>query len=200
MDETQRWERLPDESARAFHGFCLYRDLPPAQRSLRYACKLMHGDDGNATTFFRWSRQYNWLERAAEHDNYLAEIERLRWAERRQQVREDDYTQGGDLRKLADQMIEDAGNYIKERRVIEDGTVIIYRQIDISIALKMIDLASHLQRLATGEPTQSINLSSSALDQLIQRELRRLANGGEEPGVGGEADDWDEEDEELDGE
>ena len=37
------WERLSNESAKAFAAFCVYRDLPPSRRSLDEAGRIIHG-------------------------------------------------------------------------------------------------------------------------------------------------------------
>jgi hypothetical protein len=76
------WERQPGESARAFAAFCLYRDLPPAERSLDEVCRRLAHDDG-AALFRRssgahparrngrvsaWSSSFQWVARAQAWD------------------------------------------------------------------------------------------------------------------------------------
>ncbi|HYK34705.1 hypothetical protein [Alloacidobacterium sp.] len=62
------WERQPDESAKAFHAFCLYRDAG-IQRSLTQVAQMLHV---SKQAVGRWSRQHRWVRRALEWDNYEA--------------------------------------------------------------------------------------------------------------------------------
>ena len=101
------WERQPNESPEAFHAFTLYRDLGPARRSLDAVGKELEGTrTGTAIVFAadrakskrapaarrrngrisQWSREWNWVDRAARWDELvdnrlrekqLDEIERM---------------------------------------------------------------------------------------------------------------------------
>ena len=74
------WERLADknESSRAFAAFCVYRDLPPMERSLDKAYTLSKNDGTNAVqkrytangTWQGWSTQYDWVNRAKAFDDF----------------------------------------------------------------------------------------------------------------------------------
>ena len=63
-DELKPWERQPDESAKAFEAFVIYRDMG-LQRGVRKVGDQLHK---SLTLMSRWSSQHNWPERAAAWD------------------------------------------------------------------------------------------------------------------------------------
>ena len=76
------WERLQEESARAYHAFELYIEFPVTERSLaRVTAKLQEerggrgagvGHTGASSRVEKWSSAYRWVERAAAWDAELA--------------------------------------------------------------------------------------------------------------------------------
>jgi hypothetical protein len=89
-------ERLPDESARAYRAFCVYRDLGP-NRSLdraweRYCTTSDRGKNRKSARrpghWGVWSQKFTWVKRAEAYDDLLEE-ERLNAAyEQRRELRE----------------------------------------------------------------------------------------------------------------
>lgn len=175
-------DRLENEPPKAYAALQLYASLGP-YRSIRKAFKQWKesGGTGALSYWMTWSRKYRWVERCLERDEALAEIERQAWAEKAREVREHDYALGQKLRKLAAEILDEAQNFTRERRVIENGQVVVYKTLDLSVSVKAAEAASKMQRLATGTHTESIQLSSKEIDQLIAIEMRRLFNGGEDP-------------------
>ena len=186
MTETRElWRRQIGETPKAFKAFCHYRNMPAMERSVPKAYAIgspnsPHRKDGN-THWKIWANKYNWLERAAAYDEHLYERDRLKWEARRQAVKERDYEQGEALRKLADQLLITSHDFIQENRQFIPGEngkpdkEIIRQAIDAPTMLKIIDLASKIQRLATGETTenQSITLAGEVLDRMIEKEMRK---------------------------
>ena len=83
------WDIQPGETAKAFHAFEHYRDMPPADRSIdaAYAEHLVRCQDGrqkvgkrSARAWHRWSAANRWVERAAAHDADLSRQRRERRA------------------------------------------------------------------------------------------------------------------------
>lgn len=175
-------ERLENEPPKAYAALQLYASLGP-YRSIRKAFKQWKdaGGIGALSYWEKWSRKYRWVERCLEHDETLAEIERQAWAEKAKEVREHDYELGQKLRKVAAEILDEAQHFTRERRVIENGETVVYRALDLSVSVKAAEAASKMQRLATGSHTESIQLSSKEIDQLIAIEMRRFINGGEDP-------------------
>lgn len=53
------WERQPDESARAYEAFCLYRDMGP-DRSLAKVGEMVGKSKAQME---KWSRRHGWVDR-----------------------------------------------------------------------------------------------------------------------------------------
>lgn len=70
------WERLPEETDKAFKAFEIYLNLGH-KRTIAEACRIYRGNpsarraDGR---FELWARDYNWRERSRDYDAYLSEL------------------------------------------------------------------------------------------------------------------------------
>lgn len=193
--DEQPWHRLPEESALAYAAFCAYYPLPPGERSIdlawRKGAKRGQKRDGKRapTGWQTWSSKFDWVKRALAHDEHLAELDRLRWAERRKQLQEADWQDGQEVRKMVMSALPEASRFIKRKEVFVKGEkgqpnqLIITESFNIVSLVNALSGADKLQRLATDEPTEHIQLTGSALDAYIAGQLARLANGGE-AGVG----------------
>lgn len=87
-EDRQPWDRRDDETSRAYHAFCLYRDMGPQGRSLRAVTEELYGDEGESVGSVsshveRWSSDYAWVDRAAAYDDYMAERVREELEQRR---------------------------------------------------------------------------------------------------------------------
>jgi hypothetical protein len=59
------YARRPGESPRAFASFTAYRDLPAGTRSVAKAAEVL---GKSVNTLHRWSREHDWVDRAAAWD------------------------------------------------------------------------------------------------------------------------------------
>jgi hypothetical protein len=95
---VRAFERQPGESTKAFEAFKCYRALG-TKRSLQKAAELYYGRSTNVAQFGRWSRKFDWVERARAFDDWqemiaqqaIAEYEQRRaveFAERQMALRE----------------------------------------------------------------------------------------------------------------
>lgn len=118
-------------------------------------------------TLATWSADLDWVNRAMQKDMLdQAEIDK-QWQERRQQVREDDWSHASQLRTLAQRILDAAPSFVKHtRKVVDEGTPRVLtlegevvkegrpREIVVTVALSVSDLvrveksASRLARLA----------------------------------------------------
>ncbi len=66
------WDsRLLNESPKAFKAFCMFRNMG-YKRSIK-ACLELHGiDQKKYGSWSRYARLFNWNERAAKYDEYIA--------------------------------------------------------------------------------------------------------------------------------
>jgi hypothetical protein len=62
------WQRQPGESPKAFGAFVLFRNLDPKERSLQ---RVVRECNRSVSLIGRWSSRWEWVERAAQFDDYL---------------------------------------------------------------------------------------------------------------------------------
>ena len=68
------WDRLSNESGRAYEAFKVYMFMSPAERSVVRAWREWTGNPEavRPSPFFEeWAREYAWSERARAHDHHL---------------------------------------------------------------------------------------------------------------------------------
>lgn len=89
------WERQPGESNKAYTAFCIYRDLPPTQRSLKEVTIRFYEKDRAkvrraSKMIEKWSVRWRWVERAEawdqERDRRAREAEIEAVKKRRQEM------------------------------------------------------------------------------------------------------------------
>lgn len=97
LSTPQPWDRLPDESAKAHGAFVLYRSLPSMGRYVRSAYVLYLKEQGRDQSdiigakphpaFRKWSKDYQWEERAAAWDQHQLGLELDAVKEQRSRIR-----------------------------------------------------------------------------------------------------------------
>jgi len=68
--EVDPWERLPDESSKAYHAFCLYL-WDGHWRSMRKVADALGKGFSYENQLWKWSAKFNWLDRARAFDTYV---------------------------------------------------------------------------------------------------------------------------------
>jgi len=130
------WERQKNESSKAYAAFCVYRDLGP-ERSLE---KVRQNLDKPRTRKWLgdWSVKHNWVERANAYDDYL---ERKKREEKEKAILE-----------MAERHAKLAMAF--QQRVAQRLQQIDPAELSPSDMAKWLDVATKLERLARGEPTE----------------------------------------------
>lgn len=195
---TERWERLAGETDKAYAAFMQYCRMGTG-RSLRKLARKIKGlqdSDEGSTNYWRqlgkWSSEYNWPERASAFDAHYENLRQKRWERRQRTIRENDYTEAAELRKLARKILGESPKFVKAtRKTTEynpDGspkTVVVTLALDAHLAINALNTASKLQRQAAGiddtakirhehtgkdgqpiETKQTLDLSSLTFEQL----------------------------------
>lgn len=193
MAERKPWDRLPDETKRAYEGFHRYCTMRARLRSIdaawredkRASGEHVESDQRAPARWFAWSKQFNWPRRAAAYDEHLAEQDRMLWEERRHELQRRDWEQADALRDVIERAIPNAEHFIERRTTRVGDETIITLAFDIDALARVLVHASKLQRLATDEPTDIFrNLSGAALDALLAAEIAKLIHAGEAGDVG----------------
>ena len=135
METSKKWDRLPTESTKAYEAFSIYRDMG-RERSLSKVAERLQKSD---TLMGRWSRNFDWVERAACWDDEQDRIEReIAQREQAQAIK--------NMRKrhaeIANAMLIKAAKALK--RLPEDEI----KPQDVS---RMVDVASKLERISRGD-------------------------------------------------
>lgn len=175
------WERRDDETKAAFDAFCVYNLLPPRQRSIDEAYRA-DGDQIRIkkrapSGWFAWSQKYEWVKRANAYDEHLAEQDRLLWEERRRALREQDWSNADEARRLIMEALPEASRFIvRQERFVRGGDgepdrLIITESFNIGELMRSLTAASKLQRLTTGDPTERTEVTdpTDARERILGR-------------------------------
>lgn len=172
------WLRLKTESATAYAAFQHYLREGSIDAAYRASNPQANSNHANGQ-WTGWSAKYEWVARAAAYADHLAAENRALWERRRRELQERDWQQADALRKVVDDAIPGAMQFIRRKTTVTAaGETIITLAFDIVGLTLVLEKASKLQRLSTGDSTENINnLSGAALDAAIQRALDEVANG-----------------------
>jgi hypothetical protein len=174
-DARTPWERLlpidgkGGESAVAFSAFRLYSEMPADERSLRLAAEKL---GKRLSLLERWSSKHRWKSRSEARDDHLARIEdqeaaRLRrenaakWANRREQQRDQDYEDAQATRRKMRQIIDSP---LFKQTVQNDGKTINFQPAVWSINTGVNGLLK-----ASALANQSIDRNGPVQDQVQEK-------------------------------
>lgn len=132
------WERMPNESSKAYAAFCVYRDLGP-ERSLEKAIQKLDKKRVKQTVW-RWSSKYNWVARCKAYDDY---IERRKREERERAILE-----------MAERHAREAVAF--QQKVLARLKDIDPSELSPSDIARWFDVAVKVERLSRGEPTENV--------------------------------------------
>ena len=141
------YERQPEEGAKAFAAFETYVGKG-AKRSLAAVGQELGKSEG---LIERWSRRYNWVERARKHDARMAAMERdaadaklraksAEWLRRQEEVRDQEWAVGDDCIKAGVEAL---------RRFHENSR----KGATLGDVSQILKVGSQLRRLAAGMAT-----------------------------------------------
>jgi len=130
------WDRQKNESSKAYAAFCVYRDLGP-DRSLEKVRQTL--DKPRSRKWLgEWCATYNWVERARAYDDYL---EKKKREEKEKAILE-----------MAERHARLAMAF--QQRVAERLREINPSELSPADMARWLDIATKLERLSRGEPTE----------------------------------------------
>lgn len=154
------WERQPGESRQAYSAFCVYRDLPPARRSLDRAWGAYRASLGRPQTrapgrWESWYRQWQWRARTESRDReeqrlLLEGVVRLKANEVETELQKAQW-----LRACADELVAREGVTLR--------TLLVASQVD--------EASTRQARLALGMPIQ-ITKQEVELKQAVEKAVQ----------------------------
>lgn len=156
------WDRLENETAKAYAAFAVYRDLGPL-RSLVRARDKLGKRPGYETLLGRWSRRYNWVERAQAWDAHLDEITKTTTEETRKEMARRHIESAINIQKFGQALHGIAADQLNRWKVmIEKGETLDLSPYELARildhALKAQVDGATLERLTRGEPTARIDI------------------------------------------
>lgn len=129
------WERRENETTKAYEAFCIYRDMG-RERSL---AKVAEKQQKSGSLIGRWSRENDWVDRAAKWDDEQERIEReIAQKEQAKAIK----SMRERHAKLAEAMLIKAAKGLAR---IPDDEI---KPGDVS---RMVDVASKLERISRGD-------------------------------------------------
>ncbi len=164
---TELWDRLEDETDKAFAAFNAYCRMGAGRSIRRLAKKYREENVGKTSveidgswripTLEGWSAKYDWQSRVSAFDSYQEKQRLAKWERRQERIRERDYEQGERLRKLSDKILDESPKFVKHKRVVTDRnsdgtpkTVMNVVALDGNLMITALNAASKLQRQAAG--------------------------------------------------
>jgi len=164
-DGTNVWDRLEGEPEAAWDAFKEYRELAPDERTVVAVARKM---DKNESGLRRWSKRYQWAERARAFDGHLDTIEidailleRVEASKRRI--------------KLADSLLQVAEAQLQSW--LDDLSCGIKLDLTPYEVARIIEIGYKIDRLERGESTDNmaVKIRDDRLTDLTQEELMERA-------------------------
>lgn len=157
------WERQDGETDKAYAAFCIYRDLPPNERSLRAAAAKFYGKDKEKlrrppATFEKWSTRWRWVERARAWDEEQDRLAREAQLQAIKEMRERHAEQARYLQAKGIQALRD----------------LAAGKISAGDAIRLIIEGARLERISRGEPETIQETRSSWTDAVLAAWEKRM--------------------------
>lgn len=136
--DNEPWNKMRNESAKAYAAFLSYKNLPARDRSLRKACIEHYGSatSSKIRQFQHWSARNMWVDRAVAWDQYVAQEADEKELEAIKRMREQHLT-------VAQGLMAKAVERLKNLDPLELNT---------SDVLRYLSEAIRIQRVTHGEP------------------------------------------------
>lgn len=169
------WDRLAEEPSRAFAAFCIYRDMPPEERTILGTYRIWMDDESleaYSGQFQRWAADYDWADRALAFDRHVdrkiqEEIrdERMKWRSNRRSILQAALIKGADI----------LTNYDAEERPPSLGQLTDFIRMIVQELRR--EYGDDLESKAPGNGQPTIVFGNVSLNQYNQIESQ---NDGEE--------------------
>ena len=131
------WERQKDESNKAYHIFCIYRDMGP-NRSLEKTREILGKSAGYTRWMHTWSSKYDWVTRAQAYDDY---IEKKKRKENEKKILD-----------MSDRHARLA--VVLQQKIAQRLQEIDPSELSPADIARWLDVATKLERLSRGAPTE----------------------------------------------
>ena len=156
MADGNSWDRQPNESAKAYEAFCVYRDLGEI-RGLSKVGQKLHK---SKTLIGRWSARRNWAARVRDYDVYLEQqLRRENEEERKAMARRHATIATGMLNRVTKRLNE---LLLREQQ----GTPI--PELTMDQIARWVETAVKTERLSRGEPSEHQAISGPSVNVQVE--------------------------------
>lgn len=165
MTTRRVYERLPDESSKAYAAFTVYRDLGES-RTIEKVQQKLSKSTGYQRQLLEWSATYSWVDRATAYDDYIE-------AQARKRVERDAIRRKADMLKRH----ADVGRFLQSKGVEylrADGKG-IEKSSDAITAIKS---GVDMERKAEGLPEWIFEIVNADDDELTRQYNQLLTEIG----------------------
>jgi len=160
LQDRLPWEIQPGEPKHWFDRFDKYAktfgyEFTPRRAFSMYSLDIANRANEASDSYTQWvhiSTEWRWAERARDWAEDERSRRRAKWEDRRMQLMEDDWTDGGSLRKFAQDALGTL-QLFKETGKGPNGEIVLTAQVTPPQVATLMKVSSELQRLALGEPT-----------------------------------------------
>jgi len=162
------WDRRPEEPLEWFNRFDKYGRTLGAEFSTKHAFLLWRLDQhkkgvvvagGDLIIWAETAAKWGWDLRAKAWAEYDRTLRTVTWHQRRQQLMEDDWSDGNSLRAVGKEFLKALQVYT-EMGEDEEGNRIVKININPAQLPQLFRAATELQRLGLGEPTEIVQHQS----------------------------------------
>lgn len=154
------WDRRNSETRKAYSAFLVYRNLGP-MRTIREATPIFYGEKYTPTKESQmslWSRMNDWVERANSWDHWNLQQRAIAREEAARQMNDRHAAVAEKGMHIASEFLD---YFIEEKERIH--------AMSPRDALAFFEITAKVERIARGEPTESIEFSEgveSVLDRM----------------------------------
>ena len=168
---SEPWLRLPEESNKGYHAFCVYRDMSPNIRSYDKVREALGRTTGYTRQIEHWASLYKWVLRAGQYDDHndKAQLEAVETARKEMAERQ----------AKVGVLLQSKG--IEKMQAVQPG------DISAREAITSIVEGTRIERIARGEPSEiqksehsgSVNLTARELsDEELMKIIQQGGSGG----------------------
>lgn len=156
MSDERAWERLPEETARAYKAFSIYRDMGPQKRSQRETAKCYYEAKNrlNRGQIDRWSVKFNWVQRCKLYDDFIDE-------QKRQQTLDEILDMATRQAKIGTAMQQLGATLLKG---LMENPPKAANTLDV---VRLTRTGAEIERLARGVPTQIVEEQGKERDMVV---------------------------------
>ncbi len=181
------WQRMKGEGPKHYRAFLDFCEMGPGRslNGLNSSYQKRDQSEPKASpekpptkrlaTLKGWSSKFNWQARlAAWHQDVYDPKMQAEWLQRAEQSREEDWSDGGKLRQLAEKVLAEAESYIRTTyRKVGDETE-VHKAIDLKVAIEALKLASKMRRTAAEvqDPAQRLEIQAEIKNKLDDPRIR----------------------------